>query len=132
MILWCCKLVNKRIINEIEYIDNKSRGIVHIALAGLLHGESMLVDHIRLIDVEDFNVVGQSFSTNLQLAITKGTLARDLEKFYVVADLSEVDFLVEHKRLLHEIVRLYVEAINDDVVWLEQELTTIHCSALAH
>lgn len=89
---------------------------MHIALAGLLHGESMLVDHIRLIDVEDFNVVGQSFSTNLQLAITKGTLARDLEKFYVVADLSEVDFLVEHKRLLHEIVRLYVEAINDDVV----------------
>lgn len=77
---------------------------MHIALGSLLHGNTVLVDDIWLIDVEHLNVVGQCFSSNCKLSITEWTLSGYLVQLDIVTDLSEVNFFIKYKRFLHQII----------------------------
>lgn len=77
---------------------------MHIALVSLLHGNTVLVDDIWLIDVEHLNVVGQCFSSNCKLSIAKWTLSGYLVQLDVVTNLSEINFFIKYKRFLHQII----------------------------
>ena len=73
---------------------------MHIVCIRLVHGNAVLVNNIRLVYVEDFHVVGQSFAADVEISTAKWTASRDLEELDVVAYLGKVDLLVEHECLL--------------------------------
>ena len=92
----------------------------------------MLVNHIWLVDVEDLDVVRQSLATYFKITASKRTVAWNLVKLDVIADLCEVYFFVQHKCLSQQLVWLLLEAINNQVVLFKQKLSAIDRTTVSY
>ena len=92
----------------------------------------MLVNYIWLVDVEDLDVVRQSLATYFKITASKRTVAWNLVKLDVIADLCEVYFFVQHKCLSQQLVWLLLEAINNQVVLFKQKLTAIDRTTVSY
>ena len=75
---------------------------MHIACARLLNWNAMLVDHVRLVDIKDLDMVRQCLTSDLKVSSSEGTVTGDLVQFDIVADLSEVDFFIKDEFLAHQ------------------------------
>ena len=92
----------------------------------------MLVNHIWLVDVEDLDVVRQSLATYFKITASKRTVAWNLVKLDVIADLCEVNLFVEHKCLSQQLIWLLLEAINNQVVLFKQKLSAIDRTTVSY
>ena len=92
----------------------------------------MLVNYIWLVDVEDLDVVRQSLATYFKITASKRTVAWNLVKLDVIADLCEVYFFVQHKCLSQQLVWLLLEAINNQVVLFKQKLSAIDRTTVSY
>ena len=77
----------------IYQIKNINYEVNWIRWLACVNGQSVAINEIRLVKIENFNVVRKYFSSNISNE-TKRVFPCDFVKFYVVAELCEVNFVV--------------------------------------
>lgn len=82
------------VVHQIEHVRRDCDG-VFATYARLLNWIGMLVDHPGLVQIEDFNLIAQSFVTNRQVVVSIFALADNTVDFNIVAQLSEIELLIQ-------------------------------------
>lgn len=103
---------------------------MNVVGVSLLYWNTMLIDYVWLIHIEDLNMIGESFASYCKVTASKWTLSWNFKQFDVVADLCKVDFLVEDEGLSEKLRWFSTKSIYYQVIFLEEKLASVDSTAL--